>query len=102
MSLEICLIVFVFFLVFNLVQGPLGSRTFLLLFLSLPFRGIRVGTPTNLDGGSGSDRKIWSRSSLVLKYILVGTELILLCGPRYFGIFRERTRLCVDGEDGIG
>jgi hypothetical protein len=36
--------------------------------------------------------KIWSRSSLVLKYILVGTELILFCGPRYFGIWRERTR----------
>jgi hypothetical protein len=45
--------------------------------------------------------KIWSRSSLVLKDLLVGTELILFCGPRYFGIFRERTRLCVDGEDGI-
>ena len=52
MSLEICLVVFVFFLVFNLVQGPLGPHTFL-LFLSLPFRGIRVGTPTNLEGGSG-------------------------------------------------
>jgi hypothetical protein len=37
-----------------------------------------------------------------LKDILVGTEIILFCGPRYFGIFRERTRLCVDGEDGIG
>ncbi len=54
MSLAICLVVFVFFLVFSLVQGPLGPRTFLLLlFLSLPFRGIRVGTPTNLEGGSG-------------------------------------------------
>ncbi len=53
MSLEICLVVFVFFLVFSLVQGPLGPRTFLLLFLSLPFRGIRVGAPTNLEGGSG-------------------------------------------------
>jgi hypothetical protein len=48
------------------------------------------------------DWKIWSRSSFVLKDISVGTELILFCGPRYFGIFRERTRLCVDGEDGIG
>jgi hypothetical protein len=37
-----------------------------------------------------------------LKDILVGTELILFCGPRYFGIFRERTCSCVDGEDGIG
>jgi hypothetical protein len=37
-----------------------------------------------------------------LKDILVGTELILFCGPRYFGIFRERTRLFVDCEDGIG
>ncbi len=46
--------------------------------------------------------KIWSRSSLVLKDLLVGTELILLCGPRYFGIWRKRTRSCVDGEDGIG
>ena len=44
---------FCFFLVFNLVQGPLGPRTFVVLFLSLPFRGIRVGTPTNLEGGSG-------------------------------------------------
>ena len=35
------------------MQGPLGTHTFLLLFLSLPFRGIRVGTPTNLEGGSG-------------------------------------------------
>ena len=42
MSLEICLIILGFFLVFNLVQGPLGSRTFLLLFLSLPFRGIKL------------------------------------------------------------
>jgi hypothetical protein len=40
-------------LVFNLVQGPLGPRTFLLHYLSLAFRGIRVGTPTNLEGGSG-------------------------------------------------
>ncbi len=46
--------------------------------------------------------KIWSRSSLVLRDILVDTKLILFCCPRYFGIFRERTRLCVDGEDGIG
>ena len=28
-------------------------HTSLLLFLTLPFRGIRVGTPTNLEGGSG-------------------------------------------------
>jgi hypothetical protein len=32
----------------------------------------------------------------------VNTKLILVCGPRYFGIWRERTRFCVDGEDGIG
>ena len=86
MSLEICFFVFVFFLVFNLVQGPLGSQTFLLLFLSLPFRGIRVGTPTNLEGGSG---RSGPRSSLVLRDILVDTKLILFCGPRYFGIFRK-------------
>jgi hypothetical protein len=51
-----CLFVFVFFLVLNLVLGPLGPHTsFLLFFLffSLPFRGIRVGNPTNLEGGSG-------------------------------------------------
>ncbi len=54
-NLSLC---FCFFLVFNLVQGPLGHHTFLFLFLSLPFRGIRVGTPTNLEGGgrrSGPD-----------------------------------------------
>jgi hypothetical protein len=27
---------------------------------------------------------------------------VIFCGPRYFEIFRERTWLCVDGEDGIG
>ena len=30
-----------------------GPRTSLLLFLSLPFRVIHVGTPTTLEGGSG-------------------------------------------------
>ena len=35
------------------MQGPLGPRTLVFLFLSLPFRGIRVGTPTNLEGGGG-------------------------------------------------
>ena len=52
-SLEIRLFVFVFFLVLNFVMGLLGTRTSLLLFLSLLFRGIRVGTPTNLEGVSG-------------------------------------------------
>ncbi len=59
--------------------------------------------PVKIRGLVGSYRwKIWSRSSLVLKDLLVGTELILFGGPRYFGVWRERTRLCVDGEDGIG
>jgi hypothetical protein len=49
-NLSLC---FCFFLVFNLVKGPLGPRTFVFLFLSLPFRGIHVGTPTNLEGGGG-------------------------------------------------
>ncbi len=40
--------------------------------------------------------KIWSRSSLVLMDLLVGTELILFCGPRYFGIFRRV--LCSDPD----
>ena len=78
LSLEICPFVFVFFLVFHLVKGPLGPRTFLLLFFSLPFRGIRVGTPTNLEGGSersGPDLLLFKRD------ILVWTNLI----PMVFG-----------------
>jgi hypothetical protein len=60
------------------VKGPLGPRTFLLLFFSLPFRGIRVGTPTNLEGGSersGPDLLLFKRD------ILVWTNLI----PMVFG-----------------
>ncbi len=61
---------------------------------------------TQHEGGQSVSQKSQvtrnSRSSLVLKDLLVGTELILFCGPRYFGIWRERTWSCVDGEDGIG
>jgi hypothetical protein len=42
--------------------------------------------------------KIWSRSSLVLRDILVWTELILWS----LGILREEPDNGVDGEDGIG
>ncbi len=45
-----------------------GPHTSLLLFLSLPFRGIRVGTPMNLEGGSersGPDLLLFLRDILV-------------------------------------
>jgi hypothetical protein len=65
--------------------------------LSLPFCGIRVGTDTNLEGGSG---RSGPRSFLVLRDILGWTKLILFCGPNYFGDSEGRTRNDVDGEDG--
>ena len=78
------------------MQGPLGPRTFVVLFLSLPFRGIRVGTPTNLEGGSG---RSGLDLPLFLKDILGCTKLI----PVAVGNPEEKNQYgAVDGEDGIG
>ena len=42
-----------FSFLFDFSSWDPDPHTSLLLFLSLPFRGIRVRTPTNLERGSG-------------------------------------------------
>ena len=52
-SLEICLLVFVSFLFLISCRDPWDPAHLFFFFSLFLFRGIRVGTPTNLEGGSG-------------------------------------------------